>query len=387
MLAAQQEARERAQQSQVQQQVKPKMLKRMSAAERGSPGNPPQDTSPKRSSPTGQKPQPKVTKSDKQESSKLPHKEVMMDTSNFDYPKQDWILRDWSTSLQPASVPTEESELLDEIGRQFMAISKEPSRRRTGAQAHGPNLKRLSTDHLPAGRGSIGKKKARNRAAHHSPSKLRSDDSTMSVDTMEMVQPLSRNEAKKHDGNVVTQQLEDATGVQVPDYPELFVTKGKTRTSIMGSESTFTPKTSPEHALEEPDGLVGPNVPPPPAVAFEGDSGSPEKAPPSPEKDLATEGPFTPASPQRSVLHTSLLLETMEEGEMETRIDGNGGSAVLLQTTMGEKETALVGYPTTLLPASELGEYEKAKMEEEKKEERFVATSINLSCLVCVFHN
>lgn len=361
----------------------------MSAAERGSPGSPPQDISPKRSSPTGQKPQVKVTKSDKQESSKLPYKEVMMETSNFDvldYPKQDWILRDWSTSLQPASVPTEESELLEEIGRQFMAVTKEPSRRRTGAQAHGPNLKRLSSDHLPAGSGSIGKKKARNRAAHHSPSKLRSDESTLSVESMDMVQPLNKNEAKKHDGNVVTQHLEDTTGVQVPDYPELFVTKSKTRSSIMDSESTFTPETSPKHAVEEPDGLVtgpfipppppadglvSPIIPPPPVEAFKDDSGSPEKVPPSPGKN-----PSIPASPHRSVLHTSLLLETMEEGEVETRIDGSGGSAVLLQTTMGEKETVLVGNPTTLLSASELGEYEKSRMEEEKNKERFVETSI-----------
>ena len=48
------------------------------------------------------------------------------------------------------------------------------------------------------------------------------------------------------------------------------------------------------------------------------------------------------------------------------RIDGGTDGAVLLKTSMGEKETALVGLPTVLLPASRLEQYN----EERKRKER-----------------
>ena len=62
-------------------------------------------------------------------------------------------------------------------------------------------------------------------------------------------------------------------------------------------------------------------------------------------------------------LRTILLLETMEEGEKETRIDGDGKKTFLIQTTMGEKETAIVGSHgcAMLLPTSELANYEANK--------------------------
>ena len=49
------------------------------------------------------------------------------------------------------------------------------------------------------------------------------------------------------------------------------------------------------------------------------------------------------------------------------RIDGGTDGAVLLKTSMGEKETALVGLPTVLLPASRLEQYN----EERKRKERY----------------
>ncbi len=52
---------------------------------------------------------------------------------------------------------------------------------------------------------------------------------------------------------------------------------------------------------------------------------------------------------------------------METRIDGNGGSAFLIQTTMGEKETVLMGTPTTLLSANQLKKYEDDTERENNK--------------------
>lgn len=71
--------------------------------------------------------------------------------------------------------------------------------------------------------------------------------------------------------------------------------------------------------------------------------------------------PLSTGSNSSNVLRTSLLLETMEEGEKETRIDGDGKEAVLVQTTMGEKETAIVGSKgcAMLLRTSELTQYEE----------------------------
>ena len=52
------------------------------------------------------------------------------------------------------------------------------------------------------------------------------------------------------------------------------------------------------------------------------------------------------------------------------RIDGGSEGATLLKTSMGEKETALVGLPTLLMPANELEKYnmdgEETRDEEEK---------------------
>ena len=51
------------------------------------------------------------------------------------------------------------------------------------------------------------------------------------------------------------------------------------------------------------------------------------------------------------------------------RIDGDSEGTTLLKTSMGEKETALVGlpgHPTVLLPASELEQYNKEQVEQQK---------------------
>ena len=370
LLAAQQEARERAKQSQVQQQMKPKMIKRISAIESPKKTSPP--TTPRERSPTR-----KISPSkSKRVAPRQPSPEVPMETGeqfDFDFStNQEWILHDWSTSSVPPQ-QTEESELLQEIGQQFLAVAKEPSRRRAQPR-YGPNLKRLSVEHAPSG-GFMGKKKAQNRAAQHH---------YMSVESDEMVQPLHRTETKKHDGNVVTQTLEDTTGISVSDYPDIVLVKNKPRTSVITAD--LTPKTSPKHASPSkqpasspqrgvpapprPPASQGPPAPPPPP-------GAPAPPPPppvaaaDPNTEVVLRSPSKEKREDRSVLHTSLLLESMEEGELETRIDGNGGSAVLIQTTMGEKETALVGTPTTLLPASELKEYEDSeKKMNDVKEDR-----------------
>ena len=58
------------------------------------------------------------------------------------------------------------------------------------------------------------------------------------------------------------------------------------------------------------------------------------------------------------------------------RIDGGTDGAVLLKTSMGEKETALVGLPTVLLPASRLEQYN----EERKRKERYIMCMNAILC-------
>ena len=104
---------------------------------------------------------------------------------------------------------------------------------------------------------------------------------------------------------------------------------------------------------------------PPLSSTHQAPQGNTNRTMPSPI--MRRSAPNTPKSPERSILRTSVLLESMEEGEMETRIDGSRGHSFLVQTTMSEKETALVGRPTTLLPASELKKYQDSQKEKEKK--------------------
>ena len=189
----------------------------------------------------------------------------------------------------------------DEISRQFMAITKEPSKRHVANRAvKGPNLTRLDT-----GGGS--------------------NDSLT-----DLLPPMSPKQVARHDGNVVTQKLEDARGIKITENTsDYLVPKGKHRAGI-AELAQGTPKQT--------------------------------RATPT-EQEVEPR----PNSTDSNVLRTSLLLETMEEGEKETRIDGDGKEAILVQTTMGEKETAIVGSQghAMLLPTSELQEYQSGSDEDE----------------------
>ena len=318
LLLVQEEAKQRYQQSQLeqkqQQQVKPKMLKRMSASEKND--KPSRATSRKASQHTEQ--------SEISASRQMSLQSASLDVQTTTEP--------FTTAHDDDSAPNPNAEqLLDEIGKQFMSIAKEPSHRRTAAQVHGPKVKRLSSGiQEPVGN--------RDHVAHlkQSPRRFDSEESVW-----EMMTPLRLSHIEKHDGNVVAQQLESTEGVRVHDDFDLFVTKSKTRMSILDFPPT-------EPAPDEP--YILSEAMPRPATGFQNipmDTSSTEQE-----------------SPQHSIFRTSLILDSMEEGEVETRIDGDGKATVLVQSFMGEKETAIVSKDghTMLLPASELSKYEQENM-------------------------
>ena len=357
-LLSQQEARQRQQQQQQPQQVKAKMLKRLSVDK------------------TEQKMKSDKPSPPKSQAEHTPGASVNDDTlelqpsSSFDIPElsgQDWILRDWSTN--PQASPSTEGELLEEIGRQFLAITKEPSRRKPASQMHGPRLKRLSVG--PEG-GSLSKKRRQpSRPAPSRPhDKVKQEELSRSQDSLgELMPPIRSTKIEKHDGAIVIQPLEDTTGVKVPDSPELYVAKSRTRLSLEGS---FPPSSSNSQIAIEPMEVT------PAELSAARASNNTAPAPPepmdtdthhTPQATTMEEGQSDGEPEQRSVLRTSLLLESKEEGDKETRIDGDASGAVLLQTVMGEKETAIVGREgrTVLLPASNLQQYEQEQYEQEEK--------------------
>ena len=246
---------------------------------------------------------------------------------------------DWSTSLSDARSPTGD-RVLDEIGRQFLAVTKTPMGvKKSTPQSHGPKLKRLSA----VDKGSVPRKKG------SSPNKLTApinhilDHSTESIP--DLLPPLSSSRISQHDGNIVKQPLSSTAGVSLPENYDLLGTRSKTRLPILDS---FPTSTSSSDALLEPmDVLSPPLTYPPPHVT---------QAPPLLPPPLITAAPhlpptshpspssFTPPPPppppgedevdewireqsdvttlegqnlQKS--RTSQLLETMEEGEVETR--------------------------------------------------------------------
>ena len=199
---------------------------------------------------------------------------------------QEWILRDWSTHLH--SPTSQQGEILDEIGRQFSAISQAPVRaRRPGSQMQGPKLKRLSTHE--GDKGSLSKRQRKRGVSSRVSPRAKADLNQSS----QLLPPLKPDQAVHHDGKVITQKLEDATGVKVPDSPELLVTKNKTRLSIRSLSDGFSASPS-QHALDQ----METNEPPP------------EPADISPGKSLERKGS------NRS--RRSYLLDTME-GDKETR--------------------------------------------------------------------
>lgn len=246
----------------------------------------------------------------------------------------DWSTHQISSSSPPPPSSTEEQDvspererILQEIGRQFSAITKEPSQRRAGwggGRGRGPNVKRLSAAGL---QGSAN----RRRMAQFGPP----SDSMESID--DLVPPLKLSVVKQHSGNRVTQELGDTDNIELRDDFDMLVPRGKSRSSVLDQDSF--------RRLDTVEPM---------------ESGEATQPMNSTFKEIGD-----------SVLHISLLLETMEEGEVETRIDGDESGTVLIKTHMSEKETAIVGEEghAALLPASELGQYKSGEGGQEPQSE------------------
>ena len=186
-----------------------------------------------------------------------------------------------------AELAQEEDSLALEIGRHFAAITKEPSHRCRGRDG---NLKRLSS----------GGSASRTRIKRHD---------SLCDSTSDLVSPLRVSIPGKHNGNVLTQDLEDTTGVHLKQNQDFLAPKKSQRASLVDMLSAAVTR-------------------------------RPSKG----RKNKSTQSRF------------SMYLEKMEEGEKETRIDGDGSTNFLVQTTMGDKETAILGEDgkAELLPASQL---------------------------------
>ena len=284
----QREEQQKQEEADQQKQVKAKMIKRLST--------PPEQGKSEKSSRAASR---KVSHQAEEnllieENNPLAHA-LMSLTEDNDYAPQ-----------SPRPPPQGDSTITDEISRQFKGLTKEPSQRhREGGPraSKGPNLKRIT-----------------------------SEERRESTDSMaELHPPISMNKVAKHDGRVVTQTLEDATGIEVHDQlSDLLVFKGKERPSVTALQAPPLSRSKQAHSSARPES--------------------------------------SDSTHSEGVLRTSLLLETMEEGEQETRIDGDGKEAILVQTRMGEKETAIVGSQShaMLLPTSELNQYEQAEKEKAK---------------------
>ena len=264
--------------------------------------------------------------------------------------------------------------LAEEIGKQFMAVTKTPTNtggRRPGGgrKLRGPKVKRLNTTEV----GSLSKR-ARN--------EVDVDESMESLDgsTGELLPPLVvRQSPARHDGNVVTQDLEKTDGVRIPDLLD-YLSATPSRTRLTLGPDSFPPSNSgSDPALElmqisqpsqlepaPPSSSAAPSslpqfLPPPPPPQ---PASSPQTPPPPPAVgSLLSQGPSpplppspltsssTPPQPERAgkgeqnggpetegteeclelsesresgdntkrKSRTSMRLETMEEGEVETR--------------------------------------------------------------------
>ena len=229
-------------------------------------------------------------------------------------------------------------EVVEEIGKQFMAISKAPSRR-TGQHSRGPKLKRLSTTE----QASLSK---RTRNITNQPGQ-----DSLASSMAELLPPLAVSlPVARHDGNIVTQELENTERVQLPDIHDLLLARSKTRLPL-GPDSFPNSASNSEYRLESVENsypsldraltavpLTTTQTPPPlspPLVTSSHTTHSPPPPPPvtpppvlqltpeSEEGEEAEDEKEASVNTQTSVdtkhkSRTSQLLENMAEGEMET---------------------------------------------------------------------
>lgn len=239
-------------------------------------------------------------------------------------------------SITGAASPLREAgggeEFAEEIGKQFLAVTKTPigARKSQRKQIRGPKLKRLSTTE----QGSLSRR-TRNPVTANLKIELDKSSDSLAVSTAELLPPLAISQKTAlHNGNVITQELEDTNGIEVPDIYDLLSTRSKTRLplapdSFPNSASNSQPtlelsmENSPNLSLERgTEHLLVTSMPAPP--------------PPQQSIILSTIPPFlsSPTLPALSQTTTALesgeemapkhksrtsqLLETREDGEAET---------------------------------------------------------------------
>ena len=267
---------------------------------------------------------------------------------------------DSSAGLRGVGSPPGGSEgVMEEIGKRFMAVSKTPTGIRKLGQ-RGPKLKRLSTTEQD----SLAKRTRHPVGA--SPRRrldLSTDTDSLDESAVDLCPPLAVSHmVTQHDGNRVTQELENTEGVRVPDIYDLLSTKSKTRLplapdSFPNSASNSEPALEPmdTSTLQQVLPLVSstpaplsqapppppPSSPPPPNASSHVTPPPPPPPPitppplsshPSAEGEGEGEGAESEGGGRMEVSvrsagtgeskkksRTSELLETMEEGEVETR--------------------------------------------------------------------
>lgn len=250
---------------------------------------------------------------------------------------------DLSTSPNRAGYPPGGEGVMEEIGKQFMAISKPlTGSGKRGGQFRGPKVKRLGT----AEQSSVPRRMRDPIGANLSRHLDQSNDS-LSGSRSGLLPPLAVSRMSRHDGNVVMQELENTDGVKVPDMSDIFVTKSKTRiplvdsfpNSASNSEPALEPMDmTPHSSLHRPSPplVTSTPVPSPPSDApsrpptLSSPPPPPPLTPPPPSQSPSQgeeaereedEEKVVPPKPEecKRKSRTSQLLETMEEGEVETR--------------------------------------------------------------------
>ena len=225
--------------------------------------------------------------------------------------------------------------LAEEIGKQFLAVTTTPAGTGGKKRSRGPKLKRLKN----MAEGGSQSKRTRNLLAVNQGRGAPSMES-LEGSRVDLLPPLVVSRASaRHDGNVVTQELENTEGVRVPDILDLLSTRSKTRLTVgpdsfpnsaSGSEPTLEPMqlsqfllvgTAPPFVISSP-ASPPPFSPPPPPLP----PSPPPHSPPATgreeegESEVDQELSESRESAKRKS-RTSELLDTMEEGEVETRSD------------------------------------------------------------------
>jgi hypothetical protein len=259
---------------------------------------------------------------------------------------------DSSAGLRGAGPPPGGSEgVMEEIGKRFMAVSKTPVGVRKLGQ-RGPKLKRLSTTE----RDSLAKRaKSPVGASPKRRLDLSTDTDSLDDSAIDLCPPLAVSHMiTRHDGNRVTQELENTEGVRVPDLLDLLSTRSKTRLPL-SPESFPNSASNSEPALELMDtspNRVVPLVTSTPAPFSQARPSPPPSSPPPTAPSHITPPP-PPTSPPPSSSHPSAEVEGEEEGGESER----SGEEVCVRSTQsrGSKQKS---WTSQLLETMEEGEVE-----------------------------